>query len=150
MSNTELNNYSLEVSYGSLWVNLNDHVNYVVHADSTSSSVKSFRQIKAVSPIVEGDVLLHSVPDMVAETIKVWVYGNFQTEFEENMEILEKLFEQFRYQVRVTKNEHREVWECRMADTISVEINQASIHAMMGLFTVSVTRQPTVHREVAR
>lgn len=143
----KLTSYNFEVSWGGLWVSLNDEINYRIHPDTGQQKARSYRQIKTSSPIVEGDQLIHAVPDMVVETIKIWVYGQDMADFEDNMEGLEKLFEQFSFNIRVTKNNHREVWKCQMATQMTQEKGHVWMHHEMGIFGVTVPRYPTISRE---
>lgn len=144
---TELETYAFEVSYGLQWVNLNDHQRFIIAGDAMANRAKSFRQTKATSQITEGDVLIHSVAEMVAETVKVQAYGYDQADLEDNIATLEALFEQFSYQVRVTKNNFREIWTCQASPNITIEAGQVYLHNMMGIVTAVVPRQPTMTRE---
>jgi hypothetical protein len=147
MTDSQLTNYSLEVSYGAQWINLNDHERFVIHADTTPNRAKTYRQVKATSQVVEGDVLLHSVQDMVVETVKVLVYGQDHVDMEDNLLLVETLFEQFKFEVRQTKNEYREIWLCQAATTMTIETGQVYLHNQMAVIAAQIPRYPTVDRE---
>jgi len=138
---------AVEVSWGSKWVNLNDGESFRINADQTRDTTsKTFRTIKATSPVLGGDYLIHAVPEMVSETISVWVYGQDQTDVADNFWYLQQLFEQYEYQIRWTFNEYREYWTCQMAEASYVR-GQVWTHNLMAQSTFTVPRYPSVDRE---
>jgi len=144
---SQLTNFSMEISYGAQWIELNDHERYIVHAETLQQRQKSFRRITASSAIVEGDVLVHSVADMITETVKVIVSGQDMIDMHDNVSELEALFEQFSYTIRVTKNDYREAWTCQAAPAINVEGGQVYLHNAMAIVSAQVPRYPAVVRE---
>ena len=108
---------AVEISYGSRWVNLNDGEVYKISAEGTrDSSAKTWRKVTADSPVLGGNYLIHAVPDMVTETVGVWVYGNSQSEVADNLFGVTRLFEQYDYRIRWTLDDYREYWRCQLAE----------------------------------
>jgi len=144
---TGLQYLAVEVSYGSQWVNINDGVNYKINAEGTrDSSSKTWRKITTQSPVLGGNYLVHAVPEMINETINVWVHGSTQTDLADNFFTLEMLFEQFDYRIRWTTNEYREYWRCQLADTTSSRGHIWS-HSQMAQMSFTVPRYPEITRE---
>lgn len=138
---------AVEISYGGNWVNLNDGERYKINADQTrDSSAKTWRKITTQSPILGGDYLIHATPDMVQETISIFVYGNSQSDLADNFFFLDELFEQMDYRIRWTQNEYREHWRCQLADSSSSR-GQVWTHNQMAVCTFTVPRYPDVTRE---
>jgi len=138
---------AVEISYGGEWVNLNDTERFRINAQNTrDSTTKTWRKVTATSPVLGGNYLVHAVPDMVNETISVWVYGNTQTDLNDNFFFLEELFEQPDYRIRWTQNEYREYWRCQLAEAASSR-GQVWTHSQMALSTFTVPRYPEITRE---
>ena len=143
----KLDYMAVEVSYGSQWVNLNDQTRYKINAEGTrDGAAKTWRRFTADSPFLGGSYLVHAVPEMVQETISVWVYGADQTDLADNLFFLDELFEQLDYRIRWTFNEYREHWRCQLADGTASR-NQIWTHSTMAVATYSVPRFPDVARE---
>ncbi len=139
----------VEISYGSLWVSLNDGATYKINAQETrDQSQKSFRKVTAESIVLGGNYLVHAVPDMVTERVGVWVYGQDQNDLADNFWFLHKLFEQYEYRIRWTLDDHREYWRCQLADNVSSR-GQVWTHNQMASVTFNVPRYPDVARERA-
>lgn len=138
---------SVEISDGSQWVNLNDSERFKINAEETRDAVtKSWRTVKASSPILGGDYLIHAVPEMVVERVSVWVYGQDQTDLADNFFMLHDLFEQYDYRIRWTFNEYREYWRCQLADATSSR-GHVWTHSGMAKCAFTVPRYPTITRE---
>lgn len=136
-----------EISYGGAWVNLNNHDQFVINAASTrENSQRSWRKITTTSPVLGGNYLIHAVPEMVSETISVWITGNTQTDLADNLSFIDELFEQFDYRIRWTYNEYREYWRCQLAEA-STSQGQVWTHSQMAMATYQVPRYPSVDRE---
>jgi hypothetical protein len=147
MSGTGLDYLAAEISYGSRWVNLNDGLNYKIGAEGTRDSVsKTWRKVTADSPILGGNFLIHAVPEMVSETISVWIYGQTQSEVADNLFMLTDLFEQYDYRIRWTLDDYREYWRCQLADATTSR-NQVWTHSLMAQAQFMVPRYPDVTRE---
>ena len=145
--NEGLSYLAVEVSWGSSWVNINDGERFKIQAEGTRDQVsKTWRKITADSPVLGGNYLVHAVPEMVQETIGVWIYGEDQTEVAENLFLLNGLFEQFDYRVRWTTNEYREYWRCQLADSQNSR-GQVWTHNQMAVASYSIPRYPDVTRE---
>jgi hypothetical protein len=146
-SKTGLDYLAVEVSYGTRWVNLNDGEVYKIAGDSTRDSTqKTWRKVVAESPILGGNYLIHAVPEMISETIGVWVYGTTQTEVSDNLFNLTELFEQYSYQIRWTFDEYREYWLCQLADATTAR-GQVWTHSLMARAEFSIPRYPDVTSE---
>jgi len=138
---------AVEISWGSQWINLNDGLRYKIDAEQTRDTTsKQWRKITAESPILGGNYLIHATPEMVNETVAVWVYGQDQTEVNDNYWFLMDLFEQFDYRIRWTTNEYREYWRCQLADATSSR-GQVWTHSRMAKTSFAVPRYPDVDRE---
>jgi hypothetical protein len=144
---TDLTYMAVEVSYGSTWVDLNDQERFKISAEGTRDGVaKSWRKITAQSPFLGGNYLIHAVPEMVMETVGVWVYGQDQTDVADNLFFLLELFEQIDYRIRWTTNEYREYWRCQLADA-TISRNQVWTASTMAAASFAVPRYPDVTRE---
>lgn len=138
---------AVEISYGSRWVNLNDGETYKISADQTrDTTTKQWRKVVTDSPVLGGNYLIHAVPDMITETIAVWVYGQTQSEVADNLFGVTRLFEQYDYRIRWTLDEYRETWRCQLADA-SMSRGQVWTHSLMAAAHFSVPRYPDVTRE---
>jgi hypothetical protein len=146
-STTGLDYLAVEVSYGTRWVNINNGETYKIAADTTrDSTAKTWRKVVAESPILGGNYLVHAVPDMVQEQIGVWVYGQSQTEMNDNLFTLTDLFEQYDYRIRWTFDEYREYWRCQLADT-TMSRGQVWTHSLMARAEFAIPRYPDVTTE---
>jgi hypothetical protein len=144
---TGLDYLAVEISYGSRWVNLNDGEVYKISADQTrETTTKSWRKVTADSPVLGGNYLIHAVPEMVTETIGVWVHGRTQSEVADNLFGLTRLFEQYDYRIRWTTDDYREYWRCQLAES-AMSRGQVWTHSMMAAAHFSVPRYPDVTRE---
>jgi hypothetical protein len=144
---SDLDYLACEITYGTRWVNLNDHANYRITADQTrDSSQKSWRKVTAQSPILGGNYLVHAVPEMINEQIGVWVYGSDHTEVSDNLFTLLELFEQFDYRIRWTFDNYREYWRCQLAES-TVGRGQVWTHSLMAQAMFQIPRYPDVDRE---
>jgi len=146
-SSGRLDYMAVEVSWGSRWENINDHVRFRIGAEGTRDNVqKTYKKITTESPILGGNYLVHAVPDMVNETLAVWIYGDDQTELAENYALLETLFEQWDFRIRWTLNESRETWRCQLPDANGSR-NQVWTHNLMARMSFTIPRYPEITRE---
>jgi len=144
---TGLNYLGLEISWGTRWVNLNDHDSYRIGAEQTrDSTARTWRKITADSSVLGGTYLIHAVPEMVSEQVHLWVYGGSQTELSDNLFTLMELFEQYDYQLRWTFDEYRETWRCQLADA-TMSRGQVWTHSLMASVALTIPRWPDVTRE---
>lgn len=146
-SNTGLNYMVVEVSWGSRWIDINDHLNYKISGSSTrDSATRTYRKTTVQSPVLSGSYLVHAVPDMTQETVGVWVYGASQTELNDNFYQLLDLFQQWSFRIRWTFDEYREYWNCSLAD-VSYSRNQVWTHSLMASVQFTIPVYPEVSRE---
>jgi len=144
---TGLDYLAAEISYGTRWVNLNDGETYKIASEGTrDSTARTWRKVVADSPILGGNYLIHAVPEMVSETIAVWVYGQTQTQVADNLFNLTDLFEQYDYRIRWTFDEYREYWRCQLADA-TMSRGQVWTHSLMAMAQFTVPRYPDVTSE---
>lgn len=137
----------VEITVGGEWISLNDGEKYRINAQSTrDNTTKSWRKVTAQSPVLGGDYLVHAVPEMVTEQVSVWIYGQDQTDLNDNFWNLESYFEQFSYQLRWTLNEYREYWLCQLSE-VSSSRGQVWTHSTMAMSSFQVPRYPSVTRE---
>src|SRR3954463_12704139 len=142
-----LNYLGCEISYQSTWVNLNDGERYKISAQGTlDTTSKTWRKITAQSPVLGGNYLVHAVPEMVTETIGVWIYGGDQTNLSDNLATLEMLFEQFSFRIRWTFNEYREYWNCQLPEA-QIARGQVWTHSQMAMASFQIPRYPQAVRE---
>lgn len=136
-----------EISYGGQWISLNDNEKFRINGqNSRDQSAKTWRKITAQSPVLGGTYLVHAVPEMITETVAVWVYGISQTDLSDNFFFLDGLFEQASFRIRWTFNEYREYWDCQLADATYTR-GQVFTHSQMAMTSYSVPRFPRVSRE---
>jgi hypothetical protein len=122
---------NLEISWSGGWVSLNDHVKYKVNAQGTLDQTrKSFRTVKATSPVLSGDYLIHAVPDMVTENVSLWVYGTSSYDANVNLNAVTDMFEQYSYQLRWTFNNMIETWNCQMAEATTTRSQVYAVNKM--------------------
>jgi len=139
--------FNLEISYAGQWVSLNDGDRYKINADSTRDTVtKSWRKVTATSPVLGGDYLIHAVPEMVLETIAIWVHGDTQDDLGDNYNTLIYMFEQYDFRLRWTFNEYREYWRCQLAESTSAR-GHVWTHNNMASVQFSVPRYPNITTE---
>lgn len=141
-----LQQFDMEVGYGGYWISLNDHLRYVVAADSLGTTSAAMRRIETQSPVVEGKYLVHATPEHIQEAIKVYCYGQNMVEVMENARTLQTAFTQFDYQIRITLDTHREYWRCQTADW-SMERTHTFVHNGMVVMNFQVPRFPTASYE---
>ena len=147
MTATDLEYMACEISWGSRWINLNDHLSYTIAGDTTLGSTSTtWRKITAQSPILGGTYLIHAVPELISETVAVWVNGDSQTELSDNLFTLMDLFSQYDYRLRWTYNEYREYWRCQLAEAM-LSRGQVWAHSTMAKAQFTVPRWPDVTRE---
>lgn len=142
-----LNYYSMEVSYGGTWIDLNDGYNYKVGAETMASTQVQWRKVMAESPITEGSYVVHAVRALVTENIQIYVHGADMWMVNENLAKLEQLFARLDFSLRITMDWYRETWRCQTAEWSS-QRSQVMSHNYMAVFQVDVPRFPTVTREI--
>lgn len=138
---------AVEVSWGSRWENINDHTRFRIAAEGTRDNVnQTWKKVTADSPILGGNYLIHATPEMVAETVGVWVYGETQTDLTENYQLLMRLMTQWDFRIRWTIDDIRETWKCQLPDATTSR-NQVWTHSLMAKAQFSIPRYPDVITE---
>lgn len=126
-------------------IDLNDHVSYALSGEATREQVAAqYNQQKASSPVLAGEYLVHSVPGMVVETVKVYVFGTTQVALAANEKALKTAFENWSYQLAWTWADYSEHWNCNAVPSIGFEKGQVFMHSYMSAATLQVPRFPAV------
>lgn len=141
-----IRHFDVEVSWNDQWISLNDHVRFVLGAESLGERTVSRRRTTITSPFYDGEYEVHSVRENVKEVLQVYVLGPSQSQVTEHLLLLEDAFEQFVYNVRVTMDEHREVWTCQSADW-SVDRSHVNAHNVRAHMRIEIPRLPKVAYE---
>ena len=141
-----MDNFDMEVSFGVPWVSLNDRINFRVSAEGFGNKVTQQRRITADSPYFDGTYLVHSTKDNVTEEFAVYVYGSSQNHVTENLLLLEEIFDQAAYRIRLRFDDHQETWSCQTAD-YSVERSHVFMHNVMAVMKFQVPRFPKISYE---
>lgn len=137
---TRLDYLAVEISWGSRWINLNDHIRYQIAADGTRDNTsETYRKTTVQSPILGGEFLVHAVPEMVTETLGIWIYGETQTDLSENFAYARELFSQWSFRLRWTLDDARETWNCQLPDANSSR-NQIWTHNLMARQSYTIPR----------
>lgn len=126
-------------------LNLNDGTAYAVAGDSTREQVAvSYNQVTATNPTMAGQYLVHSVPQMVSETVKIWVYGTSQVQVQQRYQALKTAFENWAYQLHWTFADYSETWNCNAVTQLNSEMGASMLHNYMAAVTLTVPRFPAV------
>jgi hypothetical protein len=141
------NSFLIEVSSGDEWINVSDGLNFEISATEFGTKTLSRRRIQASSPFFDGTYLLHSTEENITEPLTIIVYGETQNDVTENILLLQQLFSQFRYKVRVRYGNHRETWNCEPAD-YSLERTHTYLHNNMAMIRFQIPRLPKMTQEV--
>lgn len=143
----KLPNFSIEVSHGSQWVSISDHVNYRIDPSDFGTSNTQWRRIQATSPHYEGTYDIHAVRDNVTEQITITIYGQSQNHVTENLLLIQEIVSQPQWRLRITVQDHRETWLCQRAD-FSIIRGHVFMHNTMAQIKLSIPRHPKVSYEV--
>ena len=128
-------------------MNLNDGEIYKIAGDGTrDSTAKTWRKVTADSPILGGNYLIHAVPEMVAEQIGVWVYGQTQTELSDNLFGLRSCSSSTTTGSGGRSMSTGSTWRCQLADA-TMSRGQVWTHSLMAKAEFTVPRYPDVTRE---
>ncbi len=142
-----LDYFRIEATLAGRWADLNDGVNFKVASDPTlATTSRAKRRITTSSPVLDGEYLLHATTGLVTESLKFWVYGVDQADLHNNIALIEEIFDQYDYRVRITWDNYVETWECQMADTVT-ERSHVYSHSTMAGFSAQVIRMPSVLRQ---
>ena len=140
--------FSIEVSYGNVWVSLNDHVNFRVAVDGFGEKAYQRRRTTATSPYYDGTFLVHSTMENVQEGVTVYVTGASQNHVTENLLLLEEIFSQDSYLIRQQMDDHVETWSCQAAD-YTITRGHIEMHNVRATMKLSIPRLPKVTYEVS-
>lgn len=139
--------FTAEISYGLEWVSLNDHLNFKLAADEFGTRAVTLRRKEVSSDFYDGSFLIHTTKENVHEVVSIWVHGGTQNEVTENLLMLEDLFSQPTYQIRIRFGDHRETWICMSAD-YAIERTHVYMHNGIALFKATVPRKPNMINEL--
>lgn len=144
---SELDYFTIEATLGGIWINLNEPGSFKPATDpNLAGTSKTKRRITTTSPVLDGDYLIHATAGQITEQLKIWVYGDDHTDLANNYQLLEQIFDQFDFRVRITMDNFREVWTCQASD-YTLDRSQTMTHNCMAIFTASIPRFPSVYRE---
>lgn len=143
----KLPNFSVELSYGSEWLNITDHVNYRIDPSDFGSSDVSWRRITATSSQYEGSYDIHAVRDNVNEQLTVTIYGQSQNHVTENVLMLVDVITQPSFRLRITVQDHRETWICQRADYTVIR-GHVFLHNTMAQVKMRIPRHPRASYDV--
>lgn len=145
MPSTELMSVGLSIITPTVTLNLNDHVSYAISGNSTRESITpTYNQIKASSPALEGEYLIHSTRGMITETVQVWVYGTTQAQVQGRFGALKAAFEEWSFQLAWTWADYSETWNCNAVASFTADMSQTLLHNYLASVTMQVPRFPTV------
>lgn len=139
-----LDNYTIEMSFGSQWIDISDGVNYKVSSQNFGeNSTQTWRKITAQSPHYDGTYLIHATKENVTQQMSVLVYGQNQNQVTENILLLEDIVSQPAFRVRFTVGNHQEVWSCQQSDYV-INRGHVYLHNTMAEFAITIVRMPRV------
>ena len=139
--------FQVTVSRGTEWVPLVRPPSMWVSPDGLGQTSQSWRREEAQSRFYHGTFTLHATKDNVQETISVYITGESQNDVTEEIMLLEELFSQLTYQIRVQFGNHRETWYCQTADW-QTERTHVLLHNTMAKMSFSVPRLPDTSKEI--
>ena len=139
--------FDVSVSSGEEWVSLANGIDMWVSPEGFGNAQTSWRKETAESRFYHGQYLLHAVKNNVTENIVVYLRGETQNDVTENIMLLEELFSQFSYRVRIQMGDHRETWYCQTAD-YTVERSHVLMHNHMAKLSFQVPRLPETTKEI--
>lgn len=142
-----LDNFMVEISWGSRWISLTDHVRFYMSSEDYGDKAQTLRRVNAQSPYYEGSYLVHAVRENVTETLSIYILGVSQNDVTENMLLLEELVSQPSFRIRITHQDHVETWKCQQAD-YSIQRGHLMLHNTRAMMRLNVPRLPSVTYEV--
>jgi len=138
---------SLRIREGTRWFELNDGARFKVEGSSFEETAQSYRRQTVESPYIGGRFVVNAVPDVVEETLVLWIYGQDQVDLDDNIELVVRLFSQFSYLLEMTYDTSKKRYECEMAD-YSISKTRELVHNNMAQIRLRVPRIPEFEREV--
>lgn len=142
-----LNEFDVTVSYGLQEVSLNDGVNFRMAVEGFGAKAVTLRKLEASSVYYDGTFITHYTKENITESLQVYVTGYSQNHVTENLLLLEELFTQSTYRVKVRMDDHMETWSCFPAD-YSWDRGHVNMHNVRATFTAQIPRLPKVSYEV--
>lgn len=139
--------FAVTVSCGSEWVDIS-HGDMWINPEGFGTSSVSWRKEQAQSRFYHGSYIIHGVKDNVQETLSIYIRSHSNNDVTEHLAMLEELFSQFTFQVRVQFGNHRETWYCQTADGWQVDRSHVLMHNSMAKFTVTLSRLPETTKEI--
>jgi len=136
-----MQSFDFEVYDGVRWVTLNDHLHFIVGADSLQGSQQARRRYTVQSSMYDGDWEVHSTASSVTESVTVDVLGVDQIDVSDGLLLLEEIFTQAVYNIRVTRDSVRETWTCYPAEW-SIDRGQVQSHNIRAQVRLSIPRFP--------
>ena len=125
------------------WLNLDDHENYIVAAESFASSATTWRRNQVQSPYVAGKFTASAIPDQVTENVTVYVLGESQTELQINLANLIDAVSQIAFELQWSADNAVYIWQCDSAD-YTVDWIAANLYARQLSVKLQIPRNPTI------
>lgn len=145
--NTGMSYFDFLVWDGARWITMNDHLNFITGADSFSQATVARKRFTVTSSLYDGEWEVHSTKSQIQETVTIDVLGQDQTQVNENLLLLQELFDQPVYQARKITDEMAETWTCYPAE-YTINAGQVFSHAIRKQVRLSIPRFPKAAYEV--
>lgn len=139
--------FQVTISNGEEWFTLTDGYSMWISPDQFGQSSITWRKEEAQSRYYHGTFLMHATKDNVVESIAVYMRGQTQNEVTEMIMMLEELFTQHRFQLRVQFGDHRETWYCQTAD-YQIDRGHIMMHNHMAKMSFKIPRLPETTKEI--
>lgn len=141
-------NFAITISAGLEEVVLSNGYSMWVSPEGFGSSTTTWRKEQAESRFYHGSYLVHATKANIIENITVYLRGESQNDVTENIMLLEELFGQPSFQIKVQFGNHRETWYCQTADSWQIDRGHVMMHNHMAKVSVSVPRLPDTTKEI--
>jgi hypothetical protein len=125
------------------WINLDDHQNYIVAAESFAASATTWRRTQVTGPYVAGKFTVSAVPDQVTENVTIYVLGESQTEMQINLANLIDAVSQPAFELQWSADNAVYIWQCDCAD-YTVDFVAANLYARHLAVKLQIPRNPVL------
>lgn len=134
------------VSTSTGWLDLNNHNGFEIDGDSLGNRQVTHRRQEVSSPYLPGSWVVNSVPEMVTETVGVWVRGSSHAEMYFRLAALQDAFTQPTFFMSWQVEDHQETWVCNLSD-YSINTQREFLHSRTARFVAQVPRYPYAPQE---
>lgn len=142
----ELGYFDIEVWEGTRWMSLESE-GLTVAADSLPAARQGRRYVSAQSAIYDGEWVVHSNLSNVTEQLNFYVETPYQNALDVWLLDVQEVFSQPYYQVRISRGDSVEVWNCFPAEW-AIDRGHVYSHNIMAKVSLSIPRLPRVIYEV--